>query len=85
MVYTQSIFKFHIKGIIILKTFCVNIDDTLYKNLENLKKSMGKSSKAEVFRLAIAFLAMAKEAKEEGLKVVFSDVNDIVKKEILIP
>jgi len=68
-----------------MKTFTVSIDERLDRALDELKESMGKTSRAEVFRLAITLLKIADEARQEGLKLTISDKQGKVHREILIP
>ncbi|MBI3468701.1 MAG: hypothetical protein HY000_37335 [Planctomycetes bacterium] len=68
-----------------MKTFTVNIDDKLDKVLDDLKESFGKTSRAEVFRMGVALLKIADEARKKGRKLVVADEADKVEKEILIP
>jgi metal-responsive CopG/Arc/MetJ family transcriptional regulator len=68
-----------------MKTFTVSIDDRLDRALDELKESLGKTSRAEVFRLAVTLLKIADEARREGLKVAIADKQGKVQKEILIP
>jgi hypothetical protein len=67
-----------------MKTFSVNIDERVDKTLEELRRSFGKSSKAEVFRTALALLKVADEARAKGLKLTISDRDDRVQKEIVL-
>ena len=66
------------------KTYTVQIDSKLDSTLENLKDDLGKTSRAEVFRMGVALLKIAREGKEKGLKLTLSDENDNVQKEIVI-
>ena len=68
-----------------MKTFTVNIDERLDEVIENLKRSMGKTSRAETFRLAIALLKIAAEAKDKDLKLVLADSDNNIKQEIVLP
>ena len=68
-----------------MKTFTVSIDERLDRALDELKESMGKTSRAEVFRLAITLLKIADEARQEGLKLAIADRQGHVQREILIP
>ena len=68
-----------------MKTFTVSIDERLDRALDELKESMGKTSRAEVFRLAVTLLKIADEARQEGLKLAIADKQGRVQKEILIP
>ncbi len=68
-----------------MKTFTVSIDERLDRALDELKESMGKTSRAEVFRLAITLLKIADEARQEGLKLAIADRQGNVQREILIP
>lgn len=68
-----------------MKNFTIAIDSKLNTTLEDLKQSTGKTSKAEVFRLAITLLKIAHDAKQEGLKLTLSDEKDCVRKEIVLP
>ena len=67
------------------KTFTVSIDARLDKALDELRASLGKSSRADVFRLAITLLKLADEARQRGQKLVIADQDDRVIKEILLP
>jgi hypothetical protein len=67
------------------KTFTVTIDEKLDKTLNELKVNLGRTSRADVFRLGIGLLKLAAEAKTQGMKMTISDDDDIVRKEILIP
>jgi hypothetical protein len=67
------------------KTFTVSIDDKTDQALDSLRKSLGKTSRADVFRLAIALLKIADDAKQGGFKVTIADKQDKVQKEILLP
>jgi metal-responsive CopG/Arc/MetJ family transcriptional regulator len=66
------------------KTFTVGIDENLDRTIDELKEKFGKTSRADVFRMGIALLKVAAEAKDRGLKLTISDRDDVVKKEILI-
>jgi metal-responsive CopG/Arc/MetJ family transcriptional regulator len=66
------------------KTFTVGIDESLDRTIDELKEKLGKTSRADVFRLGIALLKVAAEARERDLKLTISDQNDVVKKEILL-
>lgn len=66
------------------KTFTVGIDETMDRTIDELKEKFGKTSRADVFRLGIALLKVAAEAKERHLKLTVSDENDVVRKEIVI-
>ncbi len=65
------------------KTFTVNIDDKLEGTLDKLKKDF-RTTRAEVFRMGIALLKVAEEARETGYKLTISDKDDKVKKEIVL-
>jgi hypothetical protein len=67
------------------KTFTVGIDENLDKTIDELKEKFGKTSRADVFRMGIALLKVAAEARERDLKLTVSDSNDVVKKEIVLP
>jgi hypothetical protein len=68
-----------------MKTFTVSIDERLDRALDELKLSLGKTSRAEVFRLAVTLLKIADEARQEGLKLTIADRQGKVQREILIP
>lgn len=68
-----------------MKTFTVSIDERLDRALDELKQSLGKTSRAEVFRLAVTLLKIADEARQEGLKLAIADKQGKVQREILIP
>ena len=67
------------------KTFTVTIDEKLDTLLDDLKDSYGKTSRAEVFRLAIALLKIAADAKRDDQKLTISDQQDKLLKEIVLP
>jgi len=67
------------------KVFTVTIDARMDNTLEELKNELGKTSRAEVFRLGIALLKLAEEGKKSGLKLTLSDKKNKVQKEILLP
>ena len=67
------------------KTFTVGIDENLDKTIDDLKEKFGKTSRADVFRMGIALLKVAAEARERDLKLTVTDQNDVVKKEIVLP
>ena len=67
------------------KTFTVSIDARLDEALDQLRASLGKSSRADVFRLAVTLLKLADEARQRGQKLVIADHDDRVIKEILLP
>lgn len=68
-----------------MKNFTVQIDDKLDHLLDQMKESLGKTSRAEVFRLGLALLKMAIEARDRGEKIAIANSEDRVVKEILIP
>lgn len=68
-----------------MKTFTVSIDQRLDTALDELRESLGKSSRADVFRLAVTLLKLADEARRRGQKLAIADQEDKVIKEILIP
>jgi len=67
------------------KVFTVTIDDRMDNTLNELKDDLGKTSRAEVFRLGIAVLKLAEEGKKSGLRLTLSDEKNKVLKEILLP
>jgi hypothetical protein len=69
----------------VYKTFTVGIDETLDRTIDELKEKFGKTSRADVFRMGIALLKVAAEARERNLKLTISDQNDVVRKEIVLP
>ena len=66
------------------KTYTFQIDSKLDKTLDELKEDLGKTSRADVLRLGVTLLKVAKEGKEKGLKLTLSDDDDKVQKEIVI-
>ena len=68
-----------------LKTFTVGIDERLDRTIDELKEKFGKTSRADVFRMGIALLKVAADAKDQDLKLTVSDENDVVRKEIVLP
>ncbi len=67
------------------KTFTVGIDEALDRTIDELKERFGKTSRAEVFRMGIALLKVAADARDRQLKLTVSDQNDVVRKEIVLP
>ncbi len=67
------------------KTFTVSIDAKFDRVLNDLKVALGKPSRAEVCRLAVALLKLAVDARANGQKVVIANNDDVVIKEILLP
>jgi len=68
-----------------MKTFTVTIDDHVGQLLDDCKQALGKTSRAEVFQIALAILKVAVDAHRNGQKLVVADEDDTLKKEILIP
>ena len=66
------------------KTYTFQIDSKLDETLDGLKEDLGKTSRADVFRLGITLLKVANEGKMKGLKLTLSDDEDKVQKEIVI-
>jgi hypothetical protein len=61
-------------------------DEKLTATLEDLKKSTGASSKAEVVRRAIALLKVAQEGKDHGRKLVLRSGDEAkLDQEIVMP
>lgn len=67
------------------KTFTVGIDESLDKTIDELKEKFGKTSRADVFRMGIALLKVAADAREQDMKLTVSDKHDVVRKEIVLP
>jgi hypothetical protein len=67
------------------KTFTVGIDENLDRTIDELKEKFGKTSRADVFRMGIALLKVAADARDRDLKLTVSDQNDVVRKEIVLP
>jgi len=68
-----------------MKMFAVGIDENMERTLDQLKAGLGKASRAEVFRTAIALLHVALEAHENGGKLTVADQDDQVRKELVLP
>jgi hypothetical protein len=68
-----------------MKTFTVSIDERMEKTLEDLKEAFGKTSKADVFRMGITLLHIAKVERQKGNKLAVANAEDKVVKEIVIP
>src|SRR3989344_4966918 len=66
------------------RTFEITIDDVFDQNLEDLKKYYQKSSKAEIFKMAVAALKYLKEAEEKNLTAVFLNSDGTVNKELVV-
>jgi hypothetical protein len=67
-----------------MKTFSVNIDPRVDDTLEDLRRAFGKTSKAEVFRMAIALLKVAAEADAKGWWLAVADGNDRIQQRIVL-
>lgn len=53
-----------------MKTLTFKVDDKLDSDLDDLKRKLSKTSKAEVFRLAIAMLIVVVRERENGFKAL---------------
>jgi hypothetical protein len=67
-----------------MKTFTLSVDTRIDEVLEDLKVALGKPSRAEVVRLAVALLNLAVDARRRGLKLVLTD-GDEIGREIPLP
>ncbi len=65
------------------KTYTIQIDSKLEPILDKLKDDLGKTSRAEVFRLGIALLKLVTEGTQDGQKLILTKGDD--RREILIP
>lgn len=68
-----------------MPTFTVDLDDRLDQNLKDLRTRLHQSSKANTFRLALALLKIATEARDKDLRVVLADNDNEIKQEIVLP
>jgi hypothetical protein len=68
-----------------MKPFTVMADEKIFDAMDYLRQELGKTSRAEVFRMAIALLKIAGEARRDGLKLTVSDNNNKVLREIVLP
>jgi len=68
-----------------MKTFTATLDDIFDEVLNELKNSLIVSSKADVFRHAIAVFKTALDGYKKGLRLVLVDEDDQVQEEIAIP
>jgi hypothetical protein len=68
-----------------MKTFTISIDERMDRTLEVLKSDLGKTSKADILRMGVALLGIARDALKQGQKMAVADQSDKVIKEILIP
>ncbi len=66
-------------------TFTVTIDEKMDRTLEELKGAFGKTSKADVFRLGVTLLHIAKVERERGNRLVVANAEDKVIKELVLP
>ena len=67
------------------KGFTFTIDDSTERVLDNLKSRLGKTSRAEVLRKAIALLEVATSAKDDGNDIAIIDKNgNIVTRIVLV-
>ncbi|HXL80814.1 MAG TPA: hypothetical protein VN951_08065 [Pyrinomonadaceae bacterium] len=65
--------------------FTFTIDETTERVLDSLKSRLGKTSRAEVLRKAIALLEVATSAKDDGNDIAIVDKNgDIVTRIMLV-
>jgi hypothetical protein len=67
------------------ETFTVVIDYKMRNTLHKLKNALGKTSIAEVFRLAIALLTIAVEAVQRDEIITITDAKGGVSRQIIIP
>lgn len=68
-----------------MRTFTLKIDSNLEDVLDQLKKDLGKTSRADVFRLAIALLKISVDGKKNGLRIVTANKNNEIEQEIVLP
>ena len=68
-----------------MKTFNITIDETLDKNLYYLKRNLSKTTRVEIFQLAISVLTIAAKGRQQGLKLTLANDEDTVVKEIVLP
>jgi hypothetical protein len=66
------------------KAFTFTIDETTERVLDDLKSRLGKTSRAEVLRKAIALLEVATSAKDEGNDVAIVDKNGNIVTRIML-
>jgi metal-responsive CopG/Arc/MetJ family transcriptional regulator len=59
------------------KTFTVGIDENLDRTIDELKEKFGKTSRADVFRMGIALLKVAAEAKNGTLTITLPKSPDM--------
>lgn len=67
-----------------MKNFTVQIDTETDNLLNQMKKALHKTSRAEVFRSAIALLKIAVEAENKNERLVVANSRGKVVKEIWI-
>ena len=67
-----------------MKRFTLDIDEKADALLDQLKVTFGKTSRAEVLRLAIALLKIAGEAHAQGYRLTVANRDNKVEREILI-
>lgn len=68
-----------------LKTFTMAMDSTLEDHVEDLKRRLGKPSKAEVFRLGLTLLKMAVDARDERQAIAVVDQKGKVLWKVTLP
>jgi hypothetical protein len=66
------------------RAFTFTIDETTEDVLDTLKTRLGKTSRAEVLRKAIALLDVATSAKEEGNDIAIVDKDGNLVTRILL-
>ena len=64
--------------------FTFEMNDEMAKLIKKLAKAQGATSKAEVFRRAIALLKVAQEAKDQGKTLCVADKGK-VEKQLVMP
>jgi hypothetical protein len=67
-----------------MKVFTAKLDDRMDKTLEDLHVQLGKT-RAEVFRYALAVLKAVLPVRAQGLRLVVTDEEGKVLKEIVLP
>jgi metal-responsive CopG/Arc/MetJ family transcriptional regulator len=72
------------KGVLSMPRMNIAFNEKAYKVLNELQKKTGKS-KSELLRNALALLDYAEERKDKNEKIVVTDNENNIQREILIP
>lgn len=66
-------------------TIVLGLSEGIDRTLDELMRKLGKTNRADIFRIGIALLKVVAEAEEKGLKLTLANEYDVVQSEIVLP